>query len=87
MTCLDDEELSEELSAAALKATAAHQLLTKTPPGTEHYQATLNAYLQATILYMSIVSVAQARQYETLSAEVAELREMVSIAERPALVH
>lgn len=46
-------------------------------------------YLQATVLYMSVVSVAQARQYEALSAEVIELRAMIAHRDddRPVLVH
>jgi hypothetical protein len=88
MSGMEDEELTEELSAAAIKASDAHRRLAKTPPGSPHYQEAMNAYLQATVLYMSIVSVAQARQYEALSAELTELRAMVGHpTDRPVLVH
>ena len=89
MRCMQDEDLSGELSAAALKATEAHRRLVRTPAGSPHHQEAMNAYLQATVLYMSIVSVAQARQYEALSAEVIELRAMVvhRDEDRPVLVH
>lgn len=89
MSCMDEEDVTEELTAAALKATEAHRQLARTPTGSPHHQEAMNAYLQATLLYMSIVSVAQARQYEALSAEVVELRAMVvhRDEDRPVMVH
>ncbi len=87
MIGLDDEELSERLSAAAIKAADAHKRLARMPPQSEQYQEAMNSYLQATVLYMSIVSVAQARQYEALSAEVTELRAIVAEQDHPHLVH
>lgn len=89
MSFLDDEDMSEELSAAAVRAADAHRHLAETPADSAQYQAAMNAYLQATVLYMSIVSVAQARQYEVLSAEVMELRAMLARhdEERPAVIH
>ena len=88
MSSLDDEELTEQLSAAAIKAADAHKRLARMPPGSQHHQEAMNAYLQAAVLYMSIVSVAQARQYEALSAELTELRAMVGHpTDRPVLVH
>jgi hypothetical protein len=87
MTCLDEEDLSEQLAAAAIKAADAHKRLAKTPADSERYQEAVNDYLQAIVLYMSIVSVAQARQYEALSAEVTELRAIVAETDQPPLVH
>jgi hypothetical protein len=70
----DDRDLSDELTTAASRATAAHRTLQATPPTAGNYQQVLNTYLEATILYMSIVCVCQARQHEALTDEVSDLR-------------
>ena len=43
------------------------------------YESVLIAYLQATVLHLSIVTVAQARQHECLVAEVEDLKEAVGL--------
>lgn len=78
MTMVDDQALSEEMTAAATRATEAHKAVQRTSPTASDYQQVLNGYLQATILYMSIVSVCQARQHERLLSDILELTDEVA---------
>jgi hypothetical protein len=70
----DDCDLNDELTVAASRATAAHRRLQATPSTAGNYQQVLNAYLEATILYMSIVCVCHARQHQSLMEEISDLR-------------
>ena len=71
---MNELELSRELAGAARRAVAARERLEEVPRGDAAYQAAMLDYLQATVLHLAIVSVAQARQHEQLTAEVDELR-------------
>jgi hypothetical protein len=81
---MNELELSRELAGAARRAVAARERLEEVPQGDAAYQAAMLDYLQATVLHLAIVSVAQARQHEQLSAEVDELRARL---EPPGAVH
>lgn len=72
---MNDVQLSQELEVAARQAIAARARVDRTPAHSAAYQAALIDYLQATVLHLSIVSVAQARQHEWLVAEVEDLKE------------
>jgi hypothetical protein len=72
---MDDFRISHELDLAAKKAVAARVRVEEIPPHSADYQPAVIAYLQATVLHLSIVSVAQARQFEWLVAEVEDLKE------------
>lgn len=71
---MDELQLTRELAGAARRAVAAREHLEEVPVGDAAYQAAKLDYLEATVLHLAIVSVAQARQHELLSAEVDELR-------------
>lgn len=71
----DDAGLTRELGMAAQRAVAAKRRLDQIASDAPEYQGATVAYLQATVLHLSIVSVAQARQYEALAADIDELRE------------
>ena len=71
---MDDLQLSRELASAARRAVAARERLEEVRQGDAAYQSAMLEYLQATVLHLAIVSVAQARQHEMLAAEVDELR-------------
>lgn len=75
---IDDTTISRELADAARRAIEAKRHLQVLSPLDSGYQAALIAYLQSTVLHLSIVSVAQARQYENLAAEVDELRDEIA---------
>jgi cell division protein FtsB len=75
---IDDTTISRELAEAARQAIEAKRHLQVLTPRESGYQAALISYLQATVLHLSVVSVAQARQYENLAAEVDELRDEIS---------
>jgi hypothetical protein len=75
---IDDTTISRELAEAARRAIEAKRHLQVLTPREGGYQAALIAYLQATVLHLSIVSVAQARQYENLAAEIDELRDEIA---------
>ena len=76
---MNDTELSQELDLAAREAVAARARVAELPPHSPAYQAAVIDYLQATVLHLSIVSVAQARQHEWLVAEVEDLKEALEI--------
>lgn len=82
---MNDVQLSEELEVAARQAVAARARVDGMPAGSTAYQAALIDYLQATVLHLSIVSVAQARQHEWLVAEVEDLKE--ALGTRRGAVH
>jgi len=77
---IDDTTISRELAVAARRAIEAKRHLQVLSPLDSGYRAALIAYLQSTVLHLSIVSVAQARQYENLAAEVDELRDEIARA-------
>jgi len=72
---MNDTELSQELDLAARQAVEARARVEQTSPHSAAYQSAVIAYLEATVLHLSIVSVAQARQHEWLVAEVEDLKE------------
>jgi len=72
---MNDTELSQELDLAARQAVEAWARVEQISPHSAAYQAAVIAYLEATVLHLSIVSVAQARQHEWLVAEVEDLKE------------
>ena len=75
---IDDTTISRELAEAARRAIEAKRHLQVLSALDSGYQAALIGYLQATVLHLSVVSVAQARQYENLAAEVDELRDEIA---------
>ena len=79
---MDDAALSRELATAATEAIEARRRLDGMSKGSPEFQRAMLGYLQATMLHLAIVSVAQARQIEALGAELDELREAVA---RPRL--
>jgi len=82
---MNDTQLSHELDLAARQAVEARARVEEIPPHSAAYQSAVIAYLQATVLHLSIVSVAQARQHEWLVAEVEDLKE--SLRTRRHAVH
>jgi len=82
---MNDVQLNHELDVAARQAIEARARVEETPPHSAAYQPALIAYLQATVLHLSIVSVAQARQHEWLVAEVEDLKE--ALGARPGRTH
>ena len=82
---MNDVQLSHELDLAARQAVEARARVDEIPPHSAAYQSAVIAYLQATVLHLSIVSVAQARQHEWLVAEVEDLKE--ALGTRPGAVH
>lgn len=74
---MNELELTSELAGAARRAVEARERLEEVPAGDAAYQAAMLDYLQATVLHLAIVSVAQARQHELLAAEVDELRTLL----------
>ena len=72
---MNDTELSQELDLAARQAVEARARVEQISPHSAAYQSAVIAYLEATVLHLSIVSVAQARQHEWLVAEVEDLKE------------
>jgi hypothetical protein len=84
---VDEQFLQDEMAATVKRATSAHARLRETPLDSPHYQAAMNSYLQETIHYMSIVTLAQARQHELLTEEVAELRARLDALQAPRQLH
>jgi hypothetical protein len=82
---MNDVQISQELDHAARLAIEARARVEEIPPHSADYQSAVIAYLQATVLHLSIVSVAQARQHEWLVAEVEDLKE--ALGARPGGVH
>ena len=82
---MNDVQISQELDLAARQAVEARARLEEIPPHSAAFQPAVVAYLQATVLHLSIVSVAQARQHEWLVAEVEDLKE--ALGARPGGVH
>ncbi len=76
-------DLLQELENAMHKVTAARDRLAAAPPDAPDYQATKIDYLEATVHHLAVLAIAQSRQYEDLSEEVAELRSTVK-ARRPS---
>ncbi|HQS16245.1 hypothetical protein [Reyranella sp.] len=76
---MNDTELSHELDLAARQAVEARARVEQISPHSTAYQSAVIAYLQATVLHLSIVTVAQARQHEWLVAEVEDLKEAVGL--------
>lgn len=82
---MNDVQLNHELDVAARQAIEARARVEETPPHSAAYQPALIAYLQATVLHLSIASVAQARQHEWLVAEMEDLKE--ALGARPGRSH
>ena len=80
---MNDSELSHELDLAARQAIEARARVEEMSPHCAAYESVLIAYLQATVLHLSIVTVAQARQHEWLLAEVEDLKEAVGLQQGP----
>ena len=79
-------ELAQELETAMRKVIVARRRLeTAVPPNSPDYLATRIEYLEATVHHLAVLAIAQSRQYEDLSEEVAELRARES-SQRP-MVH
>ena len=78
-------ELGHELEKAMRNVVVARDRLNAASPEAPEYQSTLIDYLQATVHHLAVLAVAQARQYEDIAEEVAELRAQVA-ALRP-MVH
>jgi hypothetical protein len=78
-------ELGHELEKAMRNVVVARDRLNAASPDAPKYQTTLIDYLQATVHHLAVLAVAQARQYEEIAEEVAELRARVN-ALRP-MVH
>ena len=79
---MNDVHLSQELEVAARQAIAVRARVNGTPSHSAAYEAALLDYLQATVLHLSIVSVAQARQHAWLVAEVEDLKEALETERR-----
>lgn len=82
---MNDAQLSQELETAARQAIDARARVEQTPPHSAAHQSAMIDYLQATVLHLSIVSVAQARQHEWLVAEMEDLKEALAL--QKGLVH
>ena len=80
---MNDAELSHELHIAARQAVEARARVEEISPHAAPYQSAVMAYLQAKVLHLSIVTVAQARQHEWLLAEVEDLKEAVGLQQGP----
>jgi hypothetical protein len=78
-------ELGNELENAMRNVVVARDRLKAASPDAPEYQSTLIDYLQATVHHLAVLAVAQARQYEDMADEVADLRARVN-ALRP-MVH
>jgi hypothetical protein len=78
-------ELGHELEKAMRNVIVARDRVNAGSPEAPEYQSTLIDYLQATVHHLAVLAVAQARQYEDIAEEVAELRARVN-ALRP-MVH
>jgi len=72
---ISDTKITAELASAARDTVAARNAMEHAAPGDPGYQETVNAYLRATVRHLGLVSIAQNLQYESLAAEVDELRE------------
>jgi cation transport regulator ChaC len=67
------------------KVIVARDRLEAASPDSPDYLAARIEYLEATVHHLAVLAIAQSRQYEDLSEEVAELRARVN-AQRP-MVH
>ena len=67
-------ELGHELEKAMRNVVVARVRLNAASPEAPEYQSTLIDYLQATVHHLAVFAVAQARQYEDIAEEVADLR-------------
>ena len=79
---MNDAQLNHELEVAAQQAVDARARVEKTPSHSAAYQSAVIDYFQATVLHLSIVSVAQARQHEWLVAEVEDLKDALETRRR-----
>ena len=70
-------ELGHELEKAMRDVVVARDRLSAASPDAPEYQSTLIDYLQATVHHLAVLAVAQARQYEDIAGEMAELRARV----------
>ncbi|CAN5923621.1 hypothetical protein BH11PSE3_BH11PSE3_44480 [soil metagenome] len=77
-------DLLQELESAMQKVLMARDRLAAAPPDAPSYQASQIDYLEATVHHLAVLAIAQSRQYEDLSDEVAELRSTVKARPRPA---
>jgi hypothetical protein len=71
-------ELFRELETAMRKVVVARDRLKAASPDSPDYQATKMEYLEATVHHLAVLAIAQSRQYEDLSEEVAALRARVN---------
>jgi hypothetical protein len=71
---MDDATLSRELAAAARQAVETRHRLDEMPKDAPGFLNAMLNHLQASMLHLAIISVAQARQIESLSAEIDEMR-------------
>jgi cell division protein FtsB len=71
-------ELSQALETAMRKVVVARDRLKAASPDTPDYQAARIEYLEATVHHLAVLAIAQSRQYEDMSEEVAELRARVN---------
>jgi len=83
----DERFLQDEMAATVKRATSAHARLSETPLDSPGYQEAMNNYLRETIHYMSVVTLAQVRQHEMLTEEVAELRARLDALQAPRQLH
>jgi len=72
---ISDTRLTADLADASRDAIAARRALEQLTPLDDEYKDTLIEYLRATVRHLGIVAVAQNLQYESLAAEIDELRE------------
>ena len=72
---ISDTRFTSELANAAHDTVAARNAMEAVAPGDPGYQEAVNAFLRATVRHLGLVSIAQNLQYESLVAEVDELRE------------
>ena len=77
-------DLLQELESAMQRVTVARDRLAVALPDAPDYQATKIDYLEATVHHLAVLAIAQSRQYEDLSEEVAELRSTVKARRSPA---
>ena len=82
----DMVELGHELEKAMRDVVVARDRLNAASPEAPEYQSTLIDYLQATVHHLAVLAVAQARQYEDIAEEVAELRARVAACTDGALM-
>lgn len=88
---MNDTQLSHELDLAVRQAIDARARIEEIAPHSAAYQSAVIACLQTTVLYLSIMSVVQARRREWLVAEVEDLKEALAArphaVQRPHAIH